>query len=47
MLPPPAPTELMSICCTLTGSAPTLPPVVMPWAPLRIRQTSVYVPPMS
>ena len=30
MLPPPAPTELMSICCTLTANAPTLPPLAMP-----------------
>jgi hypothetical protein len=47
MLPPPAPTVLMSICRILTGKAPTRPSVVMVNSPPRTRHTSVEVPPMS
>ena len=47
MLPPPAPTVLMSTCCDLTGKMPSLPAPVIVKLPSRMRQTSVDVPPMS
>jgi hypothetical protein len=47
MLPPPAPTLLMSICGVLTGKPASKVSVVPADAKPLIRQTSVLVPPMS